>query len=304
MSTPSLPASASLLTSVRKSASILLRGRFHLPNQCADVADGLARFLADPDGESVILLQTSVSTTRSQEGSKCIHVVSEESKTVSELKTTIDKRLNAENEPVTLVVRSLDGLLAQFEVNLVYRLITSLIGNKKVGRVLALELNRSAETDSFASLFQTVISVKSGQSDVEAFECFVKHKPDIGKPTSARETFTLDASGNVENVKRLQKREETKKIESQTTEDKDERAALNKLASFNLGLKEGEKTARDKVVLPFWKEEQKVKVRAEEEGEGEVRINKKKEEPAGLIHYEPDDGDDWDEEDPDDDLDF
>lgn len=300
MSTPP-PASASL-TSVRKSASVLVRGRFHAPNQSADVADGLARFLVNRESENVILLQTTVST-QLPEGSKVVRVTLEGSETLSDLKAAIDKRLQRENEPVTLVIRSLDGLLAQFEVNPVSRFLTSLISTKTVRRVLTFELNRCAEADCFTSLFQTVIAVKGGQSEDQSYESLIKHRPDIGKPTSARESFSLNASGDVTNVTKVSVKTEEKK-ELIAVEEKDEREAISRLASFNLGLKEGEKTARDKVVLPFWKEEQKAKVRTEEEEEGEVRINKRTEEPAGLIHYEPDDGDDWDEEDPDDDLDF
>ena len=55
----------------------------------------------------------------------------------------------------------------------------------------------------------------------------------------------------------------------------------------------------DKLVLPFYKEPQKI---------GEVKIQNtgsgSQGESDGKIYYEPDSGDDWDDEDPDDDLDF
>ena len=58
------------------------------------------------------------------------------------------------------------------------------------------------------------------------------------------------------------------------------------------------------MVLPFWKEEQKRKSQQVEDEE-EVRINQtSKKSDTGKIFYEPDEVDDWDDEDPDDDLDF
>lgn len=58
------------------------------------------------------------------------------------------------------------------------------------------------------------------------------------------------------------------------------------ISSFNLRLSDKEKEDRDKVELPFLKKSGEV-------GNGN-----------GRIEYVPDDNDDWDEEDPDDDLDF
>lgn len=52
----------------------------------------------------------------------------------------IDQRLEAENDTSTLISRSLDGLLVQFEVNAVYCLLASVVGSKKVRRVLVLKL--------------------------------------------------------------------------------------------------------------------------------------------------------------------
>ena len=58
------------------------------------------------------------------------------------------------------------------------------------------------------------------------------------------------------------------------------------ISSFNLSLSDKEKEDRDKVEMPFWKKS------GVDAGGG------------GKIEYVPDDNDDWDEEDPDDDLDF
>lgn len=68
--------------------------------------------------------------------------------------------------------------------------------------------------------------------------------------------------------------------------------------TFNLSLSSSEKTARSKLVMPYTKTRH-LEVKLEEDspttkGSGD----------EGLIYYEPDDADDFDEEDPDDDLDF
>ena len=51
-------------------------------------------------------------------------------------------------------------------------------------------------------------------------------------------------------------------------------------SSFNLNLSEKEKEDRSKVEMPYWKKKE------------------------AKIEYIPDENDDWDDEDPDDDLDF
>ncbi len=78
--------------------------------------------------------------------------------------------------------------------------------------------------------------------------------------------------------------------------------AISRMTTFNLGLTQKEREAKEKLVLPFFKEEQKVLEEEEEEG---VRIQSgRAKETSGMIYYSPEDVDDWDDEDPDDDLDF
>ena len=73
--------------------------------------------------------------------------------------------------------------------------------------------------------------------------------------------------------------------------------------TFRLDLSEKEREARDKLVLPFLREKQQ----EETEDEG-VRIQQQQQAKdtttCGKIYYSPEEVDDWDEEDPDDDLDF
>ena len=65
---------------------------------------------------------------------------------------------------------------------------------------------------------------------------------------------------------------------------KDEAASSMPISSFNLSLSDKEKEDRQQLEMPFWKKSQ--------------------EKSGSKIEYIPDENDDWDEEDPDDDLDF
>lgn len=76
-------------------------------------------------------------------------------------------------------------------------------------------------------------------------------------------------------------------------------AAVHKLTTFNLGMKKEEEKAKSELVLPYLTEEQK---------SGQVRIQpnrktaRESSSTVSSIYYDPDSGDDWDEEDPDEDL--
>ena len=137
----------------------------------------------------------------------------------------------------------------------------------------------------------------------QTLNCFIEHRPIKGKPVVVRENLKIDSKGTISKLEFAAKPIKTTSIE---IEVKDEREALNKLTTFNLGLKDQEREAREKIVLPFWKEEQKKAATELAEVEEEsVRINPKSNSTvSGAIFYEPDEADDWDEEDPDDDLDF
>lgn len=63
--------------------------------------------------------------------------------------------------------------------------------------------------------------------------------------------------------------------------------------TFNLNLNDKEEEARRKLVLPYTKKHLDIKMENNSKSSGD-----------GFIYYEPDEGDDFDEEDPDDDLDF
>jgi len=123
--------------------------------------------------------------------------------------------------------------------------------------------------------------------------CKISHRKLGGKLVTSKEVIRFDTSGNI----RIERFEE-KKVKAKFSDGEDADEALEKLTTFNITAgKNKEKEAKDKLVLPFYTDEQKQNVSSA----GEVKI---KGEIAGKIYYEPDSGDDWDDDDPDDDLDF
>ncbi|XP_075225674.1 elongator complex protein 5 [Lycorma delicatula] len=101
----------------------------------------------------------------------------------------------------------------------------------------------------------------------------ILHKKANGKLLKQVEECYIDSAGLFQSKKVEITKEPSSKF--------DDNELPSQLTTFNLGLKEEEKLARSKLVLPYLKTENS----------------------GGSIYYEPDENDDWDEEDPDDDLD-
>ena len=115
----------------------------------------------------------------------------------------------------------------------------------------------------------------------------VRHRKPGGRLVTSRELLT-SVEGRPRVVPYTQEKE-------QVVEEEDVEATIGQLTTFSLNTrKEAEQEAREALVLPFYKEEQR----------GEVRLQGAQGAAQGAIYYEPDSGDDWDDEDPDDDLDF
>ena len=70
--------------------------------------------------------------------------------------------------------------------------------------------------------------------------------------------------------------------------------------TFNLRLTSEQKEARSNVVLPYTKQAHKRHDRSVTNGPASGQLGG----GGGQIHYQPDDADDFDEDDPDDDLDI
>jgi len=143
--------------------------------------------------------------------------------------------------------------------------------------------------EAVKQLVTTFITV-SNLDSTEAFPklCKIRHRKPGGKLVTSKDVVKLDPMGKT----KIEAFKEAVKSKAAEEDDVDE--AIDKLTTFNIGTtKHKEKEAKEGLVLPFYKDEQK--------NVGEVKIQG---EPSGKIYYEPDSGDDWDDDDPDDDLDF
>ena len=115
--------------------------------------------------------------------------------------------------------------------------------------------------------------------------CRARHIKPGGRIVTSQELLQFSPAGQLTVLPYQQ----TKPDQVQQGEEEEE--VVNTLTTFNLGTRSREQEVKDNLVLPFYTESQ---------GGGGVKI-------AGQdsrIYYEPDQGDDWDDEDPDDDLDF
>ena len=148
--------------------------------------------------------------------------------------------------------------------------------------------------DDLRKFFNTQLDISdlSGKKVTEKI-CAINHLKPGGKLICSKEIIKSDSSC----VIKICPFEET--TVKKTLEEEED--LIDNLTTFNLETtKDKEKKAKDNLVLPFYKDTQvagQVKIQGQAE-------NKSETETAGKIYYEPDSGDDWDDEDPDDDLDF
>lgn len=218
---------------------------------------------------------------------------------------------------IVLVFPAFHPILDANSESQVSKLLLSLQRDERISQIIILAHHSSSDLGHPQKIFthlkseaQTVVDIVGLEANPTTLDCFVDHRPSKGKPISVREVLSVNSEGQVSKI------EPGKKSSAKAAPEpgEDEREALNKLSTFNLGLKDQEREARGKVVLPFWKAEQMSNktrnfaedaTEQEDDEEASVRINPKVA-PAfsGAIYYEPDEADDWDEEDPDDDLDF
>ena len=206
---------------------------------------------------------------------------------------SILKKINAEEAKIAILL-SLTPILLQNSLQESANFILSL--QKKFEKLVVISLDSCLEFSSkirLSELFRTSISLNSNNQGL--FKCVINNRPINGKPSKKAELISIKG-GKIEIRDKIE--EKASKIEViEGDKDEDTLETLKNLTTFEVGLTDLEKQNRKKVVLPFWKKEQK----EEEEEENEVRIAKKS---TSKIFYAPDEADDWDEEDPDDDLDF
>lgn len=150
-------------------------------------------------------------------------------------------------------------------------------------RLVAVLHTDCLPADLVAAVAHSATTTVSAERRPAATLVTVRHRKPGGRLVTSKELLT-SVEGRVRVVPYSQEKE-------QVVVEEDAEATIGQLTTFSLSTsKEAEQEAREALVLPFYKEEQR----------GEVKIQG----AQGAIYYQPDSGDDWDDEDPDEDLDF
>ncbi|XP_064611750.1 elongator complex protein 5-like [Liolophura sinensis] len=135
----------------------------------------------------------------------------------------------------------------------------------------------------------SVLKICPSKSPNHAAICNILHKKPSGKVIKLSEHFDVNSSLDVQNV------EEWKPSNAMATDVSESQLDPTANLTFNLSLTDEEKQARSKLVLPYTKAMDRPVIGTDNtSGGGE----------GGKIFYQPDEADDFDEEDPDDDLDI
>ena len=197
----------------------------------------------------------------------------------------------------SLVVDNLTDLVIFYNLSAITKFVRNFrqSSGKKTKLIALLHKNCLPVSDvtDLKKFFTTVIDI--GNTKVESASeklCVVNHHKVGGKLVTSKEILQLDSDLN---IKILPYKEVGIK-----TQEEEEEVTFDKLTTFNINTsKEAEKEAKEKLVLPFYKEPQKI---------GEVKLHNTvsgtQEVIDGKIYYEPESGDVCDDEDPDDDLDL
>ncbi|MGH0186850.1 UNVERIFIED_CONTAM: hypothetical protein FKN15_028484 [Acipenser sinensis] len=208
-------------------------------------------------------------------------------------------RISQSDDPkvVTLVIDSLSWLLLHTPPTAVCQSLQELSrGGLKVKRVVALlhsDLHEQGVVGSVCHMATAVVTVTpvSGSVSAEAepngiVRTLLRRK--TGRVSREEEFYSVLEDFSVQILRDLSTRKQPASDSRGETKQDDPAANL----TFNLRLSEGERRARENLSLPFtFSEEKKSSLLQPRSG-------------GGRILYEPDASDDFDQEDPDDDLDI
>lgn len=208
-------------------------------------------------------------------------------------------RISQSDDPkvVTLVIDSLSWLLLHTPPTAVCQSLQELSrGGLKVKRVVALlhsDLHEQGVVGSVCHMATAVVTVTpvSGSVSAEAepngiVRTLLRRK--TGRVSREEECYSVREDFSVQILRDLSTRKQPAPDSRGETKQDDPAANL----TFNLRLSEGERRARENLSLPFtFSEEKKSSLLQPRSG-------------GGRILYEPDASDDFDQEDPDDDLDI
>ncbi|XP_030609589.1 elongator complex protein 5 [Archocentrus centrarchus] len=190
-------------------------------------------------------------------------------------------------KPATLVINSLSWILRHVSPPAVCKTLHQLKKGGAVRAVIGLlhaDMHQSGTVGSVCHLATSVITVAPGIKGDEAMAKITKRSKS-GKVTQDEEIFSIkeDLSVTV-----MSKPNHTGHKQTEPEEQQMDPAAN---LTFNLRLSDTEREAKEKLALPFVFSKEK-KTALLQSGPG-----------SGRILYEPDASDDYDQEDPDDDLD-
>jgi len=181
----------------------------------------------------------------------------------------------------TVILKSLSSLLQFYSESSIACWLKALqTGCKALIAVVHLDCIDGQTLKQFQRLATTTLSIQRDPSGKKL--CSTTHRKLGGKTVRSKELYWFQSG--VLKVEPYVEKSETQSAEEIT----------DKLTTFNLGTKKSEERAREELVLPFFTDQQK-------SSEGEVKISSAE---SNKIYYEPDSGDDWDDEDPDEDLDI
>lgn len=210
----------------------------------------------------------------------------------TDIKAYIRERLSPGTKSVAVVIDSLSPLLTHtspsFTCKTLHELAYSEALRSQVQQVVTL-LHGDLHDDNSLSLTHhtctTVHKMVPITTPYAMFYCNTIHKKVSGKVVKIRESFNITEEYQVTEVA------EVKQMSQNLPADQNQLDPTANL-TFNLSLSDKEKEARSQVILPYtYNKERQECVLAKSVGEGK-------------IFYQPDEADDFDEEDPDDDLDI
>ncbi|KAM9836324.1 elongator complex protein 5 [Aulostomus maculatus] len=188
-------------------------------------------------------------------------------------------------KPATLVIDSLSWILRHVSPPAVCRTLQQLKKEGAVRAVIGLlhaDLHQKGTAGSVCHLATSVVTVTPGVKGDEMVAKITKRSKS-GKVTQHEEIFSIREDLTVVGQSK------PSHLGSKQTEELETDPTAN--LTFNLRLSDTERKAKEKLALPFVFSEEK-KTALLHSGPG-----------SGRIHYEPDANDDYDQEDPDDDLD-
>jgi len=186
-----------------------------------------------------------------------------------------------------VVIKSLSGLLLHYSPTEVARLIKFLeVACKRVYCVIHEDCVDVEVYQCISKLCSTYLNIQHLSTKKDTKLCSIIHRKPSGKIVRSKEVFTIKA-GHID----IETYEENKVVEEEAEDITDT------LTTFKIGTNKSEKEVKNNLVLPFYTDQQKSNFQA-----GEVKLHDSV--ADNRIYYEPDSGDDWDDEDPDDDLDL